>query len=131
MEKQFLNPDTLPAPRGYTQIVSTPPGRTIYISGQVALNAKGELVGKGDLRAQTVQVYENLKAALDAAGATFAEVVKTTTYVVNYKPEQITILREVRGQYYPHEPPASTLVGVQALVGEDWLVEIEAVAVLL
>jgi len=102
----------------------------IWISGQVAFNVKGELVGKGDLRAQTTQVYENLKNALAAAGATTADVVKVNTYVVDFKPADLAIIREVRGQYFPFENmPASTLVGVPALAFEGLLIEVEVVAV--
>jgi enamine deaminase RidA (YjgF/YER057c/UK114 family) len=130
MEKKFINPPTIATPRGYTHIVTATSGRMIWISGQVAFNVKGELVGKGDLRAQTTQVYENLKNALAAAGATTADVVKVNTYVVDFKPADLAIIREVRGQYFPFENmPASTLVGVQALAFEGLLIEVEVVAV--
>ena len=129
MEKKFINPPTIATPRGYTHIVTATSRRMIWISGQVAFNVKGELVGKGDLRAQTTQVYENLKNALAAAGATMADVVKVNTYVVDFKPADLAIIREVRGQYFPFENmPASTLVGVQALAFEGLLIEVEVVA---
>jgi len=129
MEKKFINPPTIATPRGYTHIVTATSGRMIWISGQVAFNVKGELVGKGDLRAQTTQVYENLKNALAAAGATTADVVKVNTYVVDFKPADLAIIREVRGQYLPFENmPASTLAGVQALAFEGLLIEVEVVA---
>src|SRR5262249_35439682 len=103
----------------------------VYLSGQVSVNERGEVVGKGDLRRQTEQTYENLKHALTSVGATFRDVVKMNLYVVGLKPEQVPMLREVRGRYVNAEqPPASTLVGVSALVGADWLIEIEAVAVI-
>ena len=130
MQTQFLNPPTLCPTIGWTHVVTATAGKTIYISGQVSVNERGEVVGKGDLRAQTVQTYENLKRALAAAGATFRDVIKMNIYVVGLRPEQVPLLREVRAQYVSAEhPPASTLVGVQALVGSDWLLEIEAVAV--
>lgn len=129
MDKKFLNPPTIATPRGYTHAVTATSGKMIWISGQVAFNVKGELVGKGDLRAQTTQVYENLKNALAAAGATTADLVKLNTYVVDFKPENLAAIREVRGQYFPFENmPASTLVGVQALAFEGLLIEVEAVA---
>lgn len=88
------------------------------------------MVGKGDLRAQATQVLENVKNALAAAGATFADVVKQNTYIVNLKPEDLPIVREVRSQFFPAEnPPASTLVGVTALAGPDFLIEVEVIAV--
>lgn len=130
VQKEFLNPETLSKPGGYTHAVAVRGGRTVYIAGQVALNAQGELVGRGDLRAQLTQVFQNLKAALTAAGATPADIVKMNYYVVGYKPEQIGLIREVRNQFLPAQNrPASTLVGVDALFQEGVLVEIEAVAV--
>jgi enamine deaminase RidA (YjgF/YER057c/UK114 family) len=128
--KQFINPFTIQPP-GYTHVVAVSGGTTIYISGQVPVNEKGETVGKGDFRAQVVQVYENLKTALTAAGATFQDVVKMNTYVVNYRPEDVAVIREVRKEYLSaSQPPASTLVGIQALVNPDFRIEIEAVAVI-
>src|SRR5688572_26653032 len=110
MGKEFINPPTMARPRGYSQLVATRGGTTVYIAGQVAHDERSQLVGKGDLRAQTQQVYENLKAALAAAGATFGDVVKLNTYVVGYKPEHRSVIVEVRSQYVPAErPPASTL----------------------
>jgi enamine deaminase RidA (YjgF/YER057c/UK114 family) len=129
-EKQFINPSGISTPRGYTHVVVVSGGKMICIAGQVALNAKGEVVGKGDLRAQATQVYENLKTALAAAGATFTDVVKVNTYIVNLKPEHLPIVRDVRSGYMPPQnPPASTLVGVAALANPDFLIEVEAIAV--
>lgn len=131
MTTQFLNPPTLCPTNGWTHIVThTMPGKTIYISGQVSVNAKGDVVGKGDLQAQVVQTFENLKNALAAAGATFKDVVKSNLYVVGLKPDVMPMIREVRARYFDQKnPPASTLVGVEKLVGPDWLIEIEVVAV--
>ncbi|MBY0434620.1 MAG: RidA family protein [Cyclobacteriaceae bacterium] len=126
--QKVINPEALSKSSGYSHVVVV--GNTIYISGQVPADATNAVVGKGDLRAQVTKVYENLKICLAAAGATFDDVVKMNTYVVNYKPEDVTIIREVRKNYLSKEsPPASTLVGVQALVNPDFLVEIEAMAV--
>ncbi len=131
MEKEFLNPASLPVLPGFSQVVTATEGKIVFISGQVALNANNEVVGKGDLRAQVVQTFENLKGALSAVGATFDDVLKTNTYIVNYTPDMVGVVREVRSQYLPQEkPPASTLIGVQALVLEDLLIEIEAFALL-
>ncbi len=129
MEKQFFNPPDTHRPRGYTHAVAIEGGRLIFISGQVALDKDGNLVGKGDLRAQTDKALANLVAALAAAGATPADVVKVNTYVVNYKAADYPIVREARARIFdPHKPPASTLIGVQALAVEDLLIEIEAIA---
>src|SRR5579883_620170 len=130
MQKQFLNPPALNPTNGFTHVVTATGGKTIYVSGQVSVNQKAEVVGKGDLRAQVEHTFENLKVALAAAGATFNDVVKITYYVVDLKPEHVPHIREVRRKYLNMEhPPASTLVGVAALVVPDWLVEIELVAV--
>ena len=129
MEKKFINPPTLATPRGYTHVVTASGGKMVFIAGQVAWDVKGEIVGKGDLRAQATQAYTNLKAALAAAGATTADVVKMNTYVVNFKSSDLPVIREVRSQFFPQEKlPASTLVGVQALAVVGLLIEVEAVA---
>jgi len=128
--REYKNPPGLSTPRGYSHTVSVTGGRTVYVAGQVAYNAQGEVVGKGDLRAQARQAFENLRIALAAAGASFKDLVKINTYVVGYKPDQLPILREVRAEMLKDlTPPASTLVGVQGLVNPDLLIEIEAVAV--
>jgi enamine deaminase RidA (YjgF/YER057c/UK114 family) len=100
----------------------------VYISGQVAFDASGALVGKDDFIAQTRQVMENLKAALAAAGATFENVVKVNTYVTDLS--QIQALREIRASYFGPNPPASTLVQIVALATPDLMIEVEAIAVL-
>jgi enamine deaminase RidA (YjgF/YER057c/UK114 family) len=130
MEKKYLNPDTLLKPRGYTHIVTiTGPAKMIFISGQVAIDKEGKLVGPGDLKTQIRQCSANLKAALEAAGATPADIVKTNTYIVNYKQSDYSAMREARGELFPDgEPPASTLVGVTSLAVDGLMVEMEAVA---
>lgn len=130
MEKKFINPPELSTPRGYTHVVTATGGKLVFIAGQVAWDSKGELVGKGDLRAQATQAYTNLKAALAAAGATTADVVKMNTYIVNFKSADLPVIREVRSQFFPQgNLPASTLVGVQALAMDGLLIEVEAIAV--
>jgi len=125
-----VNPPGILTPRGYTHVVSVAGGRTVYISGQIAADARGEGVGKGDIRAQTTRVFENLKVALAAAGAGPKDVVKITFFVVNLKAEDLPAIREIRNAFFAGvEPPASTLVGVTALAGPDWLLEVEAIAV--
>ncbi len=124
---RFIQPATLSATPGYTHVVEVTRGRTIFISGQVALNAVGELVSPEDFRAQAQQVFDNLAAALAAVGTDFAHVVKLNMYVVDMA--QLPILREVRDRYVNvAQPPASTLVEVRRLAREDFLLEIEAVA---
>jgi len=129
-QARFLNPEGLNKPAGYTHVVVAEPRKLVYVSGQVAWDANGEIVGKGDLRVQVTKALENLKIALAAAGATMEDLIKVNYYVVNLKPDQVPIIREVRTKYFSAEhPPASTLVGVTALAREDFLIEVEAVAV--
>ena len=131
MPTEFLNPPSLCQTHGWTHVVTARGTRTIHISGQVGINERGEIVGKGDLAQQTEQAFQNLKLALEAAGATWNDVAVTRLYVVGLKPEHVPIIRQVRSRYVSKErPPASTLVGVSALVGAEWLIEIEAMAVL-
>jgi enamine deaminase RidA (YjgF/YER057c/UK114 family) len=130
VKREHLNPPALATPSGYTHVVTASGGKLVLVSGQVSLDREGTVVGKGDLKAQTRQVYANLKAALAAAGAQPKDVLKMTTFVVGYRPEMLPVLREVRSGFFGTEapPPASTLVGVQALAREDFLIEVEAVA---
>jgi enamine deaminase RidA (YjgF/YER057c/UK114 family) len=130
MTTEFLNPPGLSPTFGWTHAVTHTAGKTIYISGQVSIDERGELVGQGDLRAQAERAWECVRIALEAAGATFRDVVKTNIYVVHYHPDQLPILREARAKYVSaDQPPASTLVGVTSLAKADWLIEIEAIAV--
>src|SRR5262249_15591871 len=128
-QTEFLKPEGIAPANGYSHVVVTQPGQLVFLAGQVANNREGQLVGKGDLKAQAVQVFENIKAALAAAGAPFDDVVKITRHVKNYKPENVTRLREVRSMYVNKQPPpASTLVGVASLFQDDYLIEVDAVA---
>lgn len=126
---RFVKSDTLPPSPGYSQAVEIRPGaRIIYVAGQVALDRSGKLVGEGDLRAQALQTFENLKAALQASGASFDNVVKLNSYFVDMT--QLPAFREVRDKYVnTANPPASTAVQVSRLFREGFLVEVEAVAV--
>ena len=99
----------------------------LFISGVVAFDSDGRVVGKGDLRAQTIKVMENLKAILQSEGATFNDIVKLTNYYIDI--DQYPIVAEVRRQYFGSWMPASTGVEVKKLIHEDLLVEIEAIAV--
>jgi enamine deaminase RidA (YjgF/YER057c/UK114 family) len=115
---------------GFSQVVVASGTRTIYTAGQVSIDEHGALVGAGDLAAQTAQAMRNVGLALAAADASYADIVKITTYVVNYKPEHRAVIGTARAPFFAGgAPPASALVGVIALALPDWLVEIEAVAV--
>lgn len=124
---QHINPPALSAPHGYSHVVVVRSGRTIYLAGQVPLDRNGALVGAGDLAAQTRQVFENMKAALSAAGASYADVVDMTTYLTDVS--QIDAYRKVRDQYMSAPLPAASLVEVKSLFRKDVMIEISAVAV--
>lgn len=125
---RFVKSESLPPSPGYSQAVEVRGGHVIYLAGQVALDRSGKVVGEGDMRAQTQQVFENLKAALDASGASFENVVKLNYYVVDMT--QLSAVREVRDKFInAANPPASTAVEVKRLFREQFLIEVEAVAV--
>ena len=127
---EHLTPKGLLHNPAFSQSVVATGKRTIYTAGQVAIDERGELVGGDDLAAQTEQAMRNVGLALAAAGASYADIVKITTYVVNYRPDQRAIIGKARAPFFASgKPPASTLVGVAALALPTWLVEIEAVAV--
>lgn len=129
MAANFINPETMQPPDGYTQVVEVTSGRPVYISGQVALDRDGKLAG-GDIRSQTRQVFENIRAALAAVGGTPGDVVKLNTYLLDIT--EMPAVREVRNEYFdPGRPPAATAVEVSRLEPDGVLIEIEAVAVLL
>jgi enamine deaminase RidA (YjgF/YER057c/UK114 family) len=124
---EHLTPDTLHAPFGYSHVVSAAPGRTVWISGQIAVHPDGTPAPAGDWEAQTRLVFENLSQALAAAGATFADVVKLTYYLVDLA--GLPVVRAVRDEHLdPERRPASTLVQVVALALPDLLLEVEAMA---
>jgi reactive intermediate/imine deaminase len=128
VDRRFLSPDTLAPPFGYSHVVEAPASQVVYISGQVPLDAAGELVGEGDFAAQVRQVFENLTAALAAADASWDDVVKLNYFVRDVG--QVAARRAIRDEYLNTErPPASTLVEVSSLFRAEVLVEIEAVAV--
>lgn len=131
MSKTSLNPAALAAPTGYSHVTTVRGGTAVYVSGQIAFNQSGQVVGVGDMAAQARQVFENLKAALAAVGAAFKDVIKLNSYIVNITPERVAAVRTVRRDYLGDGPyPSSTTVGVTGLVHPDLLVEIEVIAFL-
>lgn len=102
-------------------------GNTIYVSGQASLDANGNLVGRGDVVAQTRQTLENMKTVLAAAGATLDDVVKVTVYLANR--DDRPKVNEVRKEYFKANRPASTLIEISRFAIEGMLIEIEAIAV--
>jgi enamine deaminase RidA (YjgF/YER057c/UK114 family) len=135
MEKSHIklhNPPELHKPVGYSHVAEATGGKFVYIAGQVALDADGNLVGKDDFLAQMRQVFENLKSALAAAGASFQDVIKLNYYCADSVDlaVQLAKFREIRDTFVnTAAPPASTLVVVRRLVRTEWLIEVEAVAV--
>jgi 2-iminobutanoate/2-iminopropanoate deaminase len=130
VSNRFANPDTMPPPRGYTQVVETTgPGRTVYLSGQLGMTTGGAFAGvPGDFRAQATQCFENLKAGLASVGAGFEHVVKITNFFVDMA--HLPAFFEVRDGYVNTKaPPASTAIQVVRLARDGALFEVEAVAV--
>jgi enamine deaminase RidA (YjgF/YER057c/UK114 family) len=132
MRAERINPPTLynSVQYGFSHAVRQRGGDTLYLAGQVAWDKEGKLVGAGDLAAQTRQALANIRSVLAAAGASPADVVRLRTYVVGHSPDKLgPVLGEI-GQFYGGAvPAANTFIGVQALALPDFLVEIEATAV--
>ncbi len=105
-----------------------PEGKVLHVSGQVAQDATGAVMGKGDIRAQPRQVLENIRTVLAGAGGTMDDVARVTVYVTDMS--GLAQIHEVRGQYFRRPYPASTLVEVKRLVKPEYLIEIDAVAVI-
>lgn len=120
IEKEYIEPN-----EGFSQTVVVKTGnfKTLYISGQIGDGA--------DLEAQTITTFQNLETQLTNCNATFKDVVKMNTYIVNFNPElDLPVFRKVRKQFLGNENyPASTLVGVESLGRKEWLIEVEAIAV--
>jgi len=130
MSTEFFSPATLPPPVGYSHIAKVNKGTLIYLAGQVSSDASGTLIGEGNFEAQAEQVFRNLRIAVEAAGATMADIVKLNIYLVaEVDQAAVPKLRAIRDRYVNAEkPPASTLVVVSRLARPGWLIEIEAVA---
>ncbi len=128
--KEIFNPPTLMKPAGYSHVAKITGGTLVYIAGQVSADVSGQLVGEGNLEAQAEQVFKNLKAAVEAAGGSMADLVKMNVYLVaEVDASEVPKFRAVRDRYVNVEkPPASTLVTVTRLARLGWLIEIEAVA---
>ena len=130
MKVEHINPDGLHKPRGFTQVISViGPHKTIYVGGQDSVNEKGETVGKGNLKQQTQQVSTNIEKSLEAAGAKLENVVKWNVYIVEGQNlrEGFVAFAEKWGN--KPNPPTLTGLFVSGLANRDWLVEMEAIAV--
>ena len=126
---ELISPVSMHRPNGYSHLARVKRGTPVFIAGQVALDTSGHLVGPGDFRVRARQVFENLNAAVVAAGGTFSSIVKLNVYVVDRA--RLLEYREVRDQFIDvKNPPTSTAVQVAALFRPEFLIEVEAIAIL-
>jgi 2-iminobutanoate/2-iminopropanoate deaminase len=132
MQKTVINPPELfnSVQYGFSQIVVSQGTRMVHLSGQVAWDAHEQIADAGDLRAQVFSSLENLKTAMDCAGGTLQHIVSLRIYIVQSVLNDTSGVKEGLKAYFPENPPATTWIGVPALASGDFLVEIEATAVL-
>ena len=130
MRKQYLNPKEIFHSPFFTHTITVSgPAKIVYVSGQVSYDRDGRVIGKDDMRAQAEQVFKCLTQNLKAAGATWSDVVKLNGYMVKLNADAVKQYREVRSRYLDAKcMPASTLVGVERLVHDDLLLEVEVIA---
>jgi 2-iminobutanoate/2-iminopropanoate deaminase len=128
---RLFNPEGLSSPRGYSHVAELNGGKVVYIAGQVSLDASGALVGENDFAAQVEQTFQNLRTAVGAGGGTLRDIVKLNCYCVeSANADQLPVFRDIRDRFVNVEnPPVSTFVFVNRLVRPEWLIEIEATAV--
>jgi enamine deaminase RidA (YjgF/YER057c/UK114 family) len=126
---KFSSPGDLPAPAGYSHVVSIPPGRLVWTAGQIAVDERGEAGAAGDWEGQARLALANVGRALQAAGAGWSDVVKLTFFVVDVA--ALEVIRAVRDEFVNIDsPPTSSLVQVAGLARPGLLIEVEAVAYL-
>ncbi|MFC1982357.1 RidA family protein [Chloroflexota bacterium] len=126
MDREFIQPSNVRTVRYLSQAVKV--GNTVYVSGQIAWDANGDIVGKGDFSAQVAQVFRNAESVLNAAQASVKDIVKITTYVTCAS--DAARWRQEREKYFPDNPPASTTIIAAGLAQPDYLIEVEAIAVI-
>jgi len=129
MTLELINPEDLPTAESYTQVIAATGSTLVFVAGQVADDAQGNLVGPGDLAAQARQAFANVGRCLAAAGAGPEQVARITIYVVRYRPEHIPEISEARIAVFGDHKPADTLLGVETLAEPGYLIEVEAIAV--
>jgi enamine deaminase RidA (YjgF/YER057c/UK114 family) len=130
MTLQGINPDDLPTPLMYTHVIVATGNRLVFVAGQEPEDEQGNLVGSGDLAVQARQVFANVGRALAAAGALPHQVTKITIFVVHYRHDYLPAIEEGRVALFGDHKPADTLVGVEALSRPEYLIEVEAIAVI-
>jgi enamine deaminase RidA (YjgF/YER057c/UK114 family) len=129
MARKTVQPKTLNDPRPrYSQGILLEGGKLLFVAGQTASDQNGNVIGKNDIKAQTKQVFANLKAVLEEAGGSLDDLVMTTTYITDR--EYREGYNEVRRGLYKKDPPTSTLVIVKGLAHPDYLIEIAGIAVI-
>jgi enamine deaminase RidA (YjgF/YER057c/UK114 family) len=130
MTFELINPEDLSTPESYTHVIAASGSRLLFVAGQVADDAQGNVVGAGDLAAQAIQAFANVGRALAAAGARPEQVAKLTIYVVNHERGYLPAISEARIAVFGEHKPADTLVGVETLAEPGFLIEVEAIAVI-
>ncbi len=129
MTLELVNPEELPTPESYTQVVAATGSRLVFVAGQVADDPQGNLVGPSDLAAQARQAFANDGRCLAAVGAAPRQVTKITIYVVHHRPEYLPDISEARIAVFGDHKPADTIVGVETLAEPGYLIEVDAIAV--
>ena len=130
MTLDTINPDGLYKPSSYTHVIVATGGRLVFIAGQAANDAQGNLVAPGDLAAQARQAFANVGRALAAAGARPDQVARITIFVVHHRPEYLRVIEAARVEVFGDHKPTDTLVGIDALAQPGYLIEVDAIAVL-
>jgi enamine deaminase RidA (YjgF/YER057c/UK114 family) len=130
MTLECINPAHLPTPETYTQVVVATGTKLVFVSGQEPEDVRGNLVGRGDLSAQAHQVFANLGRALAAAGARPQQVTKINIYVVNHRREYLPVIEAARVSLFGDHKPADVLMGIATLSNPDYLIEVDAIAVI-
>jgi len=130
MTLKCINPGDIPTPLTYSHVVVATGSRLVFIAGQVAEDGQGNLVGPGDMTVQARQVFANIGRALAAAGARPQQVTKLTIFVANYRREHLAMIEQGRIALFGDHKPTDTLVGVAALSRPDYLLEVDAIAVI-
>jgi 2-iminobutanoate/2-iminopropanoate deaminase len=132
MPKDYINPNSLfpSLPHGFSQVVVASGRKMVFISGQTAWDTQKNIVGGDSVLEQARQAFRNLEKAMEAAGGTLKDIVALRIYVVDYQSESGTAVGTELREFFPGNPPASTWIGVSALAVPEFLIEIEATAVL-
>lgn len=132
MPKEFVNPESLfpSVPHGFSQVVIASGKKMVFISGQTAWDAQKKIVGGNNLLEQAKQALRNLAAAMEAVGGSLKDIAALRIYIVNYQPENAKAVGTALREFFPQNPPASTWIGVSSLAVPEFLIEIEATAVL-